>query len=67
MRWDERISYVYDIKRVEDENHVHIKCAVYTHIRAQFQNILHNADLPKNLIHSNYGDLGFLFLKFFIA
>ena len=63
MSWDEIICRLYDIKIVEDENHFLVGCHAYTHIRAQFQNICYNTDIPNLLTHHSYGDLGMFFLK----
>jgi hypothetical protein len=63
--WDERVCYLCDIKKVEDEKHFLLDCLAYNHIRSHFQNIDYTTNLPNLLTQQNYGDLGKLLLMLF--
>ena len=63
--WDERVCHLCDTKKVEDENRFLLDCLAYTHIRSNFQNIDHTANLPNLLTQQKYGDLGKLLLMRF--
>ena len=55
--WDERVSHLCDIKRVEDEKHFLLDCSALTHIRSHFCNLCHTTNLPDLLSQQNYNDL----------
>jgi hypothetical protein len=63
--WDERIGYLCDTKRVENEKHFLLDCRAYIHIRSKFKNIFYITNLANLLSHQNYGDLGTLLSMFF--